>query len=214
MKPNRFIEKFESKSDKELDRIMNSTDKDFVEEARLAAIFLLEKRNGKSTVTENAQKIIEENKEQERIALEKSKIETEKRIQESKEKNHLTNDPNAPELHSKRVITVFSAIFSTIFGVVLLMYNMKHTNNPKGRIQVLVFGILWTLASILTINYIGLKVNFAIIFNLVGAGILTEYFWNKFIGKAFEYRKRSWIKPAIISVIITIPFVLAIIYGG
>lgn len=211
---NRFIEKFESKSDIELERIMKSTDKDFVEDARLAAIYLLEKRNGKSIETENAQNIIVDAKEQERIALEKSRIGTEKRIQESKKKNHLTNDPNAPELHSKRVITVFSAIFSTIFGAVLLMYNMKQTNNPKGRIQVLVFGVLWTVASILTINYIGLKANFAIIFNLVGAGILTEYFWNKFIGKEFEYRKRSWIKPAIISVIITIPFVLAIIYGG
>lgn len=214
MKQNRFIEKFELKSDKELERIMNSSDKDFVEDARLAAIYLLEKRNGKSVETQNAQMIIEEKNEQVNIALEKSRIEAEKRIQHTKKRSYLTDDPNAPELYSKIVITVFSTIFSTIFGAILLMYNMKQTNNQKGRIQVLIFGILWTIASILVLNYIGLKANFSIIFNLVGAGILTEYFWNKFIGKEFEYRKRSWIKPAIISVIIVIPFILAIIFGG
>ena len=214
MKRNRFIEKFDSKSDKELERIMKSTNKEFVEDARLAAIYLLEQRNGKSIETENAQKIIDKKNESKQNALEKSRIETQKRIQENKKKSHLTDDPTAPELHSKRVITVFSVIFTTIFGAVLLMYNMKQTGNAKGRIQVLIFGILWTIISILTINFIGIKYNFALIFNLIGAGILTEFFWNKFIGKEFKYRKRSWYKPAVISVIIMIPFILAIIYGG
>lgn len=136
--------------------------------------------------------------------------EVEVEIQQS---SYPPEDP-VPQLHSKRVITVFSGLFSTIFGAVLLMYNMKQTNNPKGRIHVLLFGIIWTVGSILTINYLELPGNLTIIFNLLGAGILNEYFWNRFIGKELKFRKRSWVKPAIISVVITIPFILAVMYGG
>lgn len=62
-------------------------------------------------------------------------------------------------------------------------------------------------------NLLNIQANLAIVLNLVGATILTEFFWNKKLGKETKYRKRSWLKPAIISVIITIPFILAIIYG-
>ena len=78
----------------------------------------------------------------------------------------------------------------------------------------MIFGVLYTLAIIVTINLLNIGTNLALVFNFVGAGILTEYFWNKFIGKEFQYRKRSWIKPAIISVLIIIPIFLAIVYGG
>ena len=105
---------------------------------------------------------------------------------------------------------MFSAIFSAIFCAVLMMHNFKEVGNSKARNQVLVFGILYTIASILIINALNIQ---AIALNFTGAAILTEFFWNKQLGKEIKYRKRSWIKPAIISVIITIPFVLAVING-
>jgi len=147
------------------------------------------------------------------VAKEKKEKAQRKVVEEEKKKSNITDDPNAPELHSKKVIMFFSAIFSPIFGAVLLMYNMKQTDNSKGRIQVLIFGILYTVATIVIINQLDIKTNLAFIFNFAGAGILTEYFWSKFIGKEFKHRKRSWIKPAIISVLITIPLLLAAIYG-
>lgn len=202
---NKFVEKFQDKTDSELQNII-SDKKSYVEEARLASIQILKERNGNSLELETAEKELREEKEK-KVAIQKQNEE------DQIKKNYLTDDPNAPELHSKRVITLFSAIFSTIFGAVLLMYNMKQTKNEKGRIQVLVFGILYTIASIVVINTLNMQANLAIILNFGGALILTEYFWNKFIGKEFLYRKRSWIKPAIISIIITIPFILAIIYG-
>ena len=137
----------------------------------------------------------------------------EKFIEEEKKKNDITDDPSAPELHSKKVIMVFSGLFSTIFGAVLLMYNMKQTNNQTGRIQVLIFGIIYTLTTIVFVNLLNKGGNIALILNIAGGGILIEYFWNKFIGKEFQHRKRGWIKPAIISVLITIPFILVLIYG-
>jgi Na+-transporting methylmalonyl-CoA/oxaloacetate decarboxylase gamma subunit len=127
--------------------------------------------------------------------------------------NYLTEVPEDLELHSKRVIYVFSTVFSSIFGAVLLMYNMKQTDNQKGRIQVLIFGILYTIAGIVIINQLNINTNLTLLFNIMGAVILNEYFWNKYIGKHIKFRHRSWIKPAIISVIIIIPFILAIMYG-
>ncbi|MBI1185011.1 hypothetical protein GC194_12115 [bacterium] len=40
--------------------------------------------------------------------------------------------------------------------------------------------------------------------NLTGGIILTEYFWNKNIDEDIVHRRRNWIKPAIISLVITI----------
>ncbi len=205
MNENIYFTKFQSKTDSELEYILENKEK-YNEQAVSASIQILKNRNGKTPELEIVENEIQATKERKIIAQEKE-------FEEEKKKNNITDDPNAPELHSKRVIMVFSGLFSTIFGAVLLMYNMKQTDNSNGRIQVLVFGILYTIVTLVVVNLLNIKGNIAIIFNIAGGGILTEYFWNKFIGKEFEHRKRSWIKPAIISVLITIPLVLAAIYG-
>ena len=205
MGENRFLKKFESKSDSELERIINDKET-FVEQARIAAIEILKERNGHTESTEKAETEM-------KAAQEKKVVAQQQVAEEEKKKSFVTDDLEAPELHSKRVITIFAAIFSTIFGAVLMMQNFKEVGNNKARNQVLVFGILYTIASILIINALNIQANLAIVLNFGGAAILTEFFWNKQLGKEIKYRKRSWVKPAIISVIITIPFVLALIYG-
>ncbi|MFL1013603.1 hypothetical protein [Flavisericum labens] len=205
MSENKFIEKFQHKTDSELEYILENK-KSYNEQAVSASIQILKERNGESSELKSVEKQIETEKE-------KKEIIQRKEVEESKKKNNITDDPNAPELHSKKVIMVFSGLFSTIFGAVLLMYNMKQIENKAGRIQVLIFGILYTIATLVVVNLVNIGGNIALIFNIAGGGILTEYFWNKFIGKDFEHRKRSWIKPAIISVLITIPLILAMIYG-
>jgi hypothetical protein len=206
MNENRYIEKSQTKTNSELEYILENKEK-YNEKAVSASIQILTERNGKTSEIETV-----ENEMQ--VAKEKKVIQQKKIIEKTKKKSFLTEDTNAPELHSKKVIMLFSAIFSTIFGSALLMYNMKKTSNSRGRTQVLIFGILYTVATIVLINLLDIKTNLALIFNFAGAGILTEYFWNKFIGQEFKYRKRSWIKPAIISVLIVIPIFISIIYGG
>jgi len=202
MSENRFLEKIEYKSDSELERIINDKET-FVEQARIAAIEILKERNGQTESTKKAEAEMKSAQERKVAAQQKAE-------EEEKKKSFVMDDPEAPELYSKRVITMFSAIFSAIFGAVLMMHNFKEVGNSKARNQVLVFGILYTIASILIINALNIQ---AIALNFTGAAILTEFFWNKQLGKEIKYRKRSWIKPAIISVIITIPFVLAVING-
>ena len=205
MSENKFIEKFQHKTDSDLEYILENK-QSYNEQAVSASIQLLKERNGQSIELESVENEIE-------VAKEKKDIIQRKVVEEEKKKSNIPDDPNAPELHSKRVIMVFSGLFSAIFGAVLLMYNMKQTDNKKGQNQVLVFGILYTIATLTIITLLDIRGNIALIFNIAGGGILTEYFWNKFIGKEFKHRKRSWIKPAIISVIITIPLILAAIYG-
>jgi hypothetical protein len=77
----------------------------------------------------------------------------------------------------------------------------------------LAFGILYTAFSVFIINAIDVNVNLALPLNFGGAGILAEFFWNNQLGKEIRYRKKNWVKPAIISVIISIPFILALIFG-
>ncbi|MFL0354800.1 hypothetical protein [Xanthomarina sp. GH4-25] len=205
MNENKFIEKFQHKTDSDLENIIENKGS-YNEQAVSASIHILKERNGKSSKLETVEKEI-------KVEKEKTLIAQKKFIEEEKKKSNITDDLNAPELYSKRVILVFTLLLSTIFGAVLLMSNMKQTANPKGRIQVLIFGILYTIASVLIIDQLNLKTNLALMFNFAGTGILTEYFWNKFIGKEFKHRKRSWIKPAIISTLIAIPLILLAIYG-
>jgi hypothetical protein len=49
--------------------------------------------------------------------------------------------------------------------------------------------------------------------NAGGALILTKLFWDKYVGKETKFRTKPIWKPLVISILITIPFVLALIYG-
>jgi hypothetical protein len=49
--------------------------------------------------------------------------------------------------------------------------------------------------------------------NTVGGLGLVSTFWNKYVGQETVYRAKPIWKALIISIIITIPFLLAIIYG-
>lgn len=117
-----------------------------------------------------------------------------------------------PELYSKRVITAFCLIFSTLFGAIILMSNLKKRDENKGWWQVLLFSILYTIGTIFTV-YSTNSSNFTIPLNILGALILNEYFWNRYLGKSIEFEKKSWAKPAIISVTATIPFILALMFA-
>ena len=196
MKQNRFTSKFQNKSITELKSI--ASDKVlFEEEARLAAAWLIEAKSGEA---DSANQIEEE------IQVQKQKeLQRERDHKESLKKNKfITDDPNAPELYSKRVITIFSVLFSSIFGAVLLIINLYKLKKQKAAIIVLGLGLVLTVLTAIAAN--SLKIgNIALVFNLVGAFIWTEGFWNKLIGKETLHRPKSWIIPAIISVVISAP---------
>ncbi|AVR46002.1 hypothetical protein C7S20_12465 [Christiangramia fulva] len=119
-----------------------------------------------------------------------------------------------PKLYSKRVIYAFSIIFSTLFGTILLMSNLKQTGNKKGWYEVLIFGVIFTAGVVFTAASFNIETNIGLPLNLLGALILNEYFWNRYIGKETKFEKKSWHKPAIISLVITLPLIYIILTAG
>ena len=204
MSQNLFTKTMSGKTEEELKAVL-AENSPYVEEARQAAVRELEKRNVKSEETVN-------------LDAEPSKAKPESLEDQyepvfNKNKKYITDDPDAPELYTKTAITLFSALFSTIFGAALLMSNMKTMGKNSSRFLVLAFGVIYTAIIIFTNEKIGTHSSMVTVFNLIGAAILTEIFWNHQLGKKLKHRKKKIWKPLIISIIVTIPFLLAIIYG-
>ena len=115
-----------------------------------------------------------------------------------------------PQLYSKRLILIFALIFSTIFAAVLLMSNLKSLGKRRESYLVLFFTVFYMMASVILIQVLGLPPDLTFVANVIGAAILNEFFWNKYIGRDREFQKKSWVKPAIVSLLISIPFVIGL----
>jgi hypothetical protein len=111
-------------------------------------------------------------------------------------------------MHSKLVIRVFSILFSPIFGAVLMMYNLRQIKEEKGRQIVLLFGILFTLGVMILVSSFPFSSNVTFVLNIIGAMVISEVFWNKYIGSDYQHGKRSWVKPLLISLLISLPFAI------
>lgn len=112
------------------------------------------------------------------------------------------------EIYSKRAIWGFSIFFSTIFGGVLMMINLREAGYKKEANLVLAFSLFYTVIGSLIMSYIGMQSSlFAILFNGIGAAILTEYFFNKYFPED-DYYPKSIAKPLIISLVICVGIIL------
>ncbi|MDR0332290.1 MAG: hypothetical protein LBI15_02390 [Dysgonamonadaceae bacterium] len=121
---------------------------------------------------------------------------------------YVVTDPNALLLYSKTAIASFSIFFTVIFGAVLLA---KNIDNKTNKIKVIGVGLLFTILAILLGNLFS-QTLYVYLINGIGGYVLSVEFWNKYIGRETKYRAKSiWI-PLIISIIISVPFLIAMIY--
>ena len=208
MTDNIFVNRFSKMTNDELEAISFNEDV-YTDEARLTALDILKSRD----VNTEAISIAHDTLVADKITNEKIVLNIPSAT-ESFSLNDKTKEQPLPELHSKRLIMMFSLFFSTIFGGALLMYNLKKTGHSKARTQVLIFCIFYAFIPFMLITSFHLDNNISIFANIIGGFILTEYFWNKFIGKTFEYKKRDWVKPTLISLAITIPLAILVLYFG
>lgn len=124
------------------------------------------------------------------------------------------NLADSPKIYSKKAIWGFSVFFSAIFGGVLLMQNLKGIGKKKEANIVLLLSILYTAATIYIVNIPEeTQTSLTYLCNLAGALILIQLFHKKHFPIEQNYEKKKIWKPLIISVLITIPFILALIYG-
>jgi len=202
MRENSFTKNMRNKSDSELAHIIENKEK-YTPEALQAVVWELEDRSlieqGEIDFPEFAEIPIKE------TSIESENLEDVKLNQENP-----FEEFEQPTLYSKQALLGFTLFFSTIFGVVLLMYNLKVMNKHKARTQVLVFGVLYMVLSYALLEVLPKIYFVTLIFNVIGYAILVEYFWNKYIGKDLNYKKKSVTKPLVISLLITVLFVVLI----
>lgn len=113
-----------------------------------------------------------------------------------------------PELYSKTLILIFAILFSTIFAAALLIVNLRSLGKLKEGLWVLLFAFGYLVLTGVVMQAFSLSPSMTIVANVIGAAILNEFFWNKFIGSDFPYQKKSWIKPTLISIALAMIFFL------
>jgi len=117
---------------------------------------------------------------------------------------NIVKDESSPKLYSRLAIYIFSILFGVYAGSILLAINCKVIINKKGFYLTIIYGILYSILQIFIIGFIEKKFNMSFtnsvtyLFSGLGAVILDYYFWNKYIGKDFNYRKKEIWLPAII----------------
>ncbi len=110
-------------------------------------------------------------------------------------------DEVKPPLHLYPKYTIYwlSILFGSLFGSILMALNFKKTEEKKGVVPVLIFGILVMILHIATRQLINNKsLIFSLVFNITGAKILKDVFWRKYIGDNTTYDDRSVLVPVII----------------
>ncbi len=191
MRTNSFTAKMSKKSNEELETIFDEKSK-YTEEAVQAVIWEL----GNRSLIEKTEILYQDPEKVGQV----TKVTSTKETQEKNESPF--EELVLPVLYSQKAIQGFTIFFTTIFGAVLLMRNLKEMNKPKAAIQVLVFGIVYTLFSIILLNYLPKMFFITLIFNLIGYAVLSEFFWNKNLGKELAYNKKKIWKPLFISTLI------------
>ena len=190
MRTNTFTLKMSKKSNAELEGIIQDKSS-YTEEALQAVIWELENRN----LIEKDEIILEETAAVEGVQI-SEKI--------NKNNESVFEEFENPILYSKKAVQGFTIFFGPLFGAVLLMFNLKAVNKPKARMQVLVFGIGYTLFSFVGLNYLPKMFLITLIFNVIGYVVLVEYFWNQNLGKELQYTTKEITKALIISLLFTL----------
>ena len=119
---------------------------------------------------------------------------------ESEETTVAEKEQELPKLYSKGLILIFAILFSPIFAAALLVSNFRSLGKRTAAGWVLLFAVVYLLATGLVMQTYSLSPSLTIIANVVGAAILNEFFWNKYIGSETSYEKKSWLKPTAISI--------------
>jgi hypothetical protein len=101
-------------------------------------------------------------------------------------KNAIVEDPDAPQMYSRRVLYFFTVFFSALFGSIMLSLNARKLGKSTEAAYILMFGVVFTLVQV----WIGIhfhpksKDTYGIIGGLIGAYCLDYFFWNVISGMA------------------------------
>lgn len=124
-------------------------------------------------------------------------------------KNVVNDQDNVPVLYSQNAIYLFSVLICVLFGSYMLAVNCGEVGKRKW--PVILFGIIYTILSVVVIGYFEKHIFNAYTCNILGVIIMYQFFWKRYIGDETKYKAKSVTKPLIIALIIFIPYILFLI---
>lgn len=193
-------QKISAKTDNELMYYIKNVDKHTEEAVRLA---LAELKTRDAKLPEGIEDDIEE-----QLGA-KTMIEHQKHI--NPWKRNVVANLDAPQYYSKNAIYAFSILFSTLFGSFMLASNCKDAGKPAW--PVILFGLLYTVATVVVLDYYNANSSFTFIVSGAGVLLMYELFWTRYIGADTAYRSKPIWKPLIIAALIFIPLIGLMIYS-
>ena len=127
----------------------------------------------------------------------------------NRDKNNLVKDPAAPALYSRKVIYVFTVLFSVIFGSIMLAINVSKTPNRSKAILVVLAGLAYTIVLVMLAQRLHLGSGFTIITSVMGAYLMEMLFWDRYIGNSTLYRSKPYWIPLTVALVIVALILLA-----
>jgi hypothetical protein len=134
-------------------------------------------------------------------------------------------DEQGVAIYSKATLLLFSIFFSPLVGSVLLMLNLRSAGYKRQGTIVLFFGIAWQFFCGVVVNYAASLLGFpkndtkvlqhpqvvilVLILNIIGGGILVEYFFKKYF-PFDDYEHKSIWKALLITLVVVIPLSMLI----
>ena len=149
--------------------------------------------------------------------LVKTKKDNEPKFEEIKNNGwdkNFTEDEDAIELYTNKLIWIFSVFFGVIFGTALQVYNFYKLRNNKAAILTLIFGVAFSILQFTLMSYIGNIEygRFSIKFLLSGIGAIGLFFIRENLFKnQIQYKAKSFVIPVIIAIVVNIPLIYSII---
>lgn len=191
-----FVKLMTTKSDDGLQEYIDNRQK-YTPKAIYAALEELKNR-GWTFTDEEYSKIVADIEKQQEISKQ--------RVAESeaghKWDKNVIYDSNAVELYSQKAIYGFSIAFGVFFGSVLMAMNLKRTSTQKAIALTIGFGIAFTAIQLYVLSLIPRNTGLTLITSFLGALVLYNVFWKRFIGAQTPYRIRQIWVPLIIGVIL------------
>ncbi|QOR75352.1 MAG: hypothetical protein IMW88_08280 [Thermoflavifilum sp.] len=208
---NTYVSVMAFLSDEELERYLQHPEK-YVPEAIEAAVAELKKRGRQFSAEEEARvrQIIQQRKE----AL----------------KHYLMQEPapvakpdfpvsrssgEMPALYPESALYIISLLFNPFFASILLALNCQRTGKREGVLVALSFGFVYMILTLLIISLLKLNIYITLIFNVVGALLLHQWLWKKYLGQYEAYQPKPIWGPLLIFLLISVPLLLiAYLHGG
>jgi hypothetical protein len=119
-------------------------------------------------------------------------------LQESKDTT-IAGDNLLP-YYSKNVIAVFSIFFGVLFSSMLLAINFHKKEPRKGVFAIISFGIFYTLIQVVILSILPASIILTYLLSATGGFILSQHYWNKYLGKETQYVKRPIVIPLLIGI--------------